>query len=74
MRRLYSLFVKENGTWFRLSSAQLPLDSARRIFQNSLLAGTFNGKEMGLRPVKDEPVSYQAQMEYENNRSKMFGS
>ena len=54
--RLYSLFSVEtlaNGRkrYHRLSDTALPLDGARRWFQNSLLRVGLGGRVRELRPV-----------------------
>ena len=72
MKRTYSLFVKVDGKYLRLSGMALPLDSARRIFQNMLLAGSMNGHNMNLRPAKEAfPDEVNAIRE---NVQKYFGS
>jgi hypothetical protein len=53
-KRTYSLFVKEGTKWTRISSAALPLDAARRMFQGMLLHGSTTGKNVRLRPAEDD--------------------
>ena len=52
--RRYSLFVKDGKHYHRLSSIALQKASAVKVFQNALLAGSFTGYSMYLRPVKDD--------------------
>lgn len=50
--RLYGLFEKVDGKWVRLCpSCAYKKSLAIRIFQNHLLAGSFEGKTRALRPV-----------------------
>lgn len=62
--RLYSLFEKRNGKWFRIGTGAYRLSRARMNFQNSLLAFSCGMAEFerALRPVgySDtlEPWSY----------------
>lgn len=66
-KRNYSLFVKDDKKWVRLTALSFTKDKACRIFQNALLGGTFKGLEMGLRPVDgddyDNVATYEERME-----------
>ena len=52
-RQLYSLFLKQDRNWKRVSPISLTLMSAQSIFQNALLAGASLGIQIMLRPVQD---------------------
>jgi hypothetical protein len=65
-KRTYSLFVREGTKWTRISSAALPLDAARRMFQGMLLHGSTTGKNVRLRPA--ENVSWAQADEHRANR------
>ena len=52
--RLYGLFERQEGKWIRLfDTLSFRKSVAVRLFQNHLLSGTMEGKEMALKPVKD---------------------
>jgi|WetSurMetagenome_2_1015567.scaffolds.fasta_scaffold502854_2 hypothetical protein len=56
-KRRYSVFARVRGgwTWHRLSGLALPKESAVRVFQSMLLAGSIqHGLEMALKPVSEE--------------------
>jgi hypothetical protein len=59
-KRLYSLFERDaTGKFKRIRAAALHLDAARRIWQDALLWGAFNGKVRELRPVPTpKPVDH----------------
>ena len=53
--RLYSLFEKIDGKWVRLyPNLAYPKQQAIRVFQNSLLGMSMNGRIPELRVVKNE--------------------
>lgn len=53
-KRQYGLFEKQDGKWVRLfPNLSFLKSAAARIFQNKLLGGTMEGKEIALKPVKD---------------------
>ncbi len=47
------MFVRADGRWRRISAFSCPLPDARRVYQNSLLAGATSGLDVSLRPVAD---------------------
>ena len=50
----YSLFEKvADRKYQRISDKAYPKAIAVRIFQSQLIDGTFNGKHLALRPIKD---------------------
>lgn len=71
--RTYSLFTKdEGGRYTRLSGLAFRKPIAVRHFQNALLAGSFMGCAMSLRPapVETNPV---LSFEYRANFQRIFG-
>lgn len=54
--RLYSLFFKQGRYWDRISSGAFRKDLAIRYYQNILLAASFRGVRVELRPVKNQEV------------------
>jgi hypothetical protein len=53
-KRLYGLFIKENGKWVRqFETVSFSKETAIRVFQNKLLEYSFAGKNPALRPVKE---------------------
>lgn len=52
--RKYSLFHKEGKRWVRQSPLAFSKETAIRVFQDALLAGSMSGKTVALRPVKEE--------------------
>ncbi len=58
---LYSLFEKQaDGSWKRIATLETVLSSARKIWQNSLLAPSFNSnlRERRLMPTRQSANSY----------------
>ncbi len=53
MKRQYSLFVKMEGKFKRISRMSFSITRARSLYQNRLIAGSASGLEVRLRPVKD---------------------
>jgi hypothetical protein len=49
--RLYSLFEKKDNCWVRLYETAMPLQQARRFWQDALLGMSMNGQYVELRPV-----------------------
>lgn len=61
MAKTYSVFARKYGNprWTRVSGLALPLESARRVFQTALLAGSLDyGLEMSLRPALSDMQPY----------------
>lgn len=56
-QRRYSLFMKKEGRYIRLSSLSFRKPNAVRFFQNSLIAGSLRGRSMHLRPVEGDDFS-----------------
>ena len=54
----YAMFAKINGKNRRVSLGAYPIAAARRIFQSGLLAGSFAGIEMNLKPIKEGKPEY----------------
>lgn len=55
--RDYSLFVKFDDKWRRISEFATDLRRARLLYQHPLLSGTEVGMTVALRPVADSWVS-----------------
>lgn len=51
--QMYGLFEKINGKWIRLYGCAYSKETAIRVYQNQLLTMSMNGREPGLRAVKD---------------------
>lgn len=58
MTRNYSLFEKLEGKWQRMTSIAMPKQAAVRFFQNQLLSGSMQGRNMALRPVPKAPDAW----------------
>ena len=50
--RKYSLFEKVNGKWTRISQFAFYKQTAVSHWQGQLIAGSFSGRHLELRPVK----------------------
>ena len=70
--RKYSLFVKDDKKWVRLTALSFDINTSRRVFQNALLGGTLRGLNMGLRPVDGD--DYDNVATYEENMEKYLGN
>lgn len=52
--RKYSLFQRNGRKWQRISDYAYSLDTARRVFQDRLIASVFGDKPVMLRPVTSQ--------------------
>jgi len=54
MKRLYTVFEKRNGKWVRIADGAYTLATARKAYQNALLAPHFN-PALGIRELRPVP-------------------
>lgn len=71
MKRPYSLFVKIDGKYHRISKLAMLKPQAIRFFQNALLGGSMKGFAMYLRPVKDDDTGLKPEVN-DAAREKVF--
>ena len=67
--RTYSMFIKENKKWTRITPLALKLDSARRLFQGTLLDVSMAGLAIELRPAADD---YEHKEQYDANKERLM--
>jgi hypothetical protein len=67
--RTYSLFVKENGKYTRISPIACSLHSARSLFRGEMLPGTMRGYNMALRIASDD---FTNSAKYKADRDRIF--
>jgi hypothetical protein len=67
--RTYSIFVKANGKYIRLSAMAYRKSAAVRIFQNMLLYGSMQGFLMYLRLAEDVFADESLRKMYDDNRA-----
>lgn len=68
--RTYSVFVKENESWTRITPLALFLPKARQTFQGALISGSMRGMNIQLRPADED---FNKADEYRANKTRLFG-